>query len=190
MAGYIGRPELTEQVFDEEGFLMTGDAAYLLDPDDPNKGLVYDGRLTENFKLQTGNWVAVGSVRLALIDAGAPFIQDAVVVGENREMLGILVFPSLAHCRTLAGNEPSSDEQLLRHPSVIKAIRNGIDAYSAMNSASSRRIRRAMLMLEPPSLEAGETTDKGYLNQRAVIVRRSELVECLYETDNAGVLYF
>ena len=190
MAGYIGLPEMTQQAFDDEGYLMTGDAAYLLDPDDPNKGLVYDGRLTENFKLQTGNWVAVGTVRLAIIDAGTPFIQDAVVVGEGREMIGLLVFPDLAACRSLVGDDRASDERLLRHPRVVEAIRNGIDAYNAQNSASSRRIGRAMLLLEPPSLEAGETTDKGYLNQRAVIARRADLVAGLFEKKDARVLYF
>jgi feruloyl-CoA synthase len=190
MSGYIGQPELTASVFDDEGFLMTGDAGYLLDPEDPNKGLVYDGRLTENFKLLTGNWVAVGALRVAVIDFGAPVIQDVVVTGENRERLGLLVFPNLAHCRALAGDGATNDEAVLSHPRVITTVRRAIDTYNADNSASSRRVELVLLMTEPASLEAGEITDKGYVNQRAVLARRANLVDGLYDGSDARALRF
>ncbi len=186
MAGYLDQPTLNAAAFDEEGFLKTGDAGFLRDPNDPDKGLVYDGRLTEEFKLLTGNWVAVGAVRVAVIDAAAPQIEDAVVVGENRDMLGLLVFPNLAHCRELAGGGTAEDA--LRHPLVIAAVRGGLEAYNARNPASSRRIARALLMAEPPSVAAGEITDKGYVNQRAVIARRRGLAERLFDEDDPDVI--
>ena len=185
-AGYLDQPDLTSAAFDDEGFLKTGDAGYLRDADNPNEGLVYDGRLTEEFKLLTGNWVAVGAIRIAVIDAGESVIEDAVVVGENRDMLGLLVFPDLAACRALAGD--GAVEAVLCDPQVIAALRRGLDAYNADNTASSRRITRVLLMAEPPSIEAGEITDKGYVNQRAVIARRAELVERLYAADDPDVI--
>ena len=186
MAGYLDRPELDAAAFDEEGFLKTGDAGFLRDPADPGQGLVYDGRLTEEFKLLTGAWVAVGAVRTAVIDAGAPQIEDAVVVGENRDMLGLLIFPDRAYCRALAGGGPVEDA--LRHERVIEAVRSGLEAHNARNPASGRRIARALLMAEPPSVAAGEITDKGYVNQRAVIARRGALVERLFDEDDPEII--
>ncbi len=186
MSGYLDQSDLTAASFDDEGFFKTGDAGYLRDADDPNQGLVYDGRLTEEFKLLTGNWVAVGAVRVGVIDFGAPVIEDAVVVGENRDMLGLLVFPNLSACQELASGEAVAD--VLRDPRVIAAFRRGVEAYNADNAASSRRIARALLMDEPPSVEAGEITDKGYVNQRAVIDRRGDLVERLYTADDPDVI--
>jgi feruloyl-CoA synthase len=185
---YIGEPQLTRASFDGEGFFKTGDAAYLLDADDAGKGLVYDGRLTEEFKLLTGNWVAVGAVRIAILDACGSVIEDAVVVGENRDALGLLLFPDLAKCRALAEGSADNVQAILRHPRVAAELRRGLAAYNAENSASSRRITRALLMSEPPSLAAGEITDKGYVNQRAVIARRGDLVERLYAAADPDVI--
>jgi feruloyl-CoA synthase len=190
MAGYFKRPDLTAAAFDDEGFLRTGDAGYLLDPEDPNKGLVYDGRLVEDFKLLTGNRVQVGEVRLAAIAAGAPVVQDAVVVGENRDDIGLLVFPNFEECRRLAGEGSLGAGALLRHPAVTARLTAGIAAHNRGNAASSRRIRRAMLLAEPPSLDAGEITDKGYVNQRAVIRNRAALVERLYDDRDPEVILF
>ncbi len=186
MKAYWKNDKATEETLVGDGWLRTGDAGYLRDADDPNQGLVYDGRLTEEFKLLTGNWVAVGAVRVGVIDFGAPVIEDAVVVGENRDMLGLLVFPNLSACQELASGEAVAD--VLRDPRVIAAFRRGVEAYNADNAASSRRIARALLMDEPPSVEAGEITDKGYVNQRAVIDRRGDLVERLYTADDPDVI--
>jgi feruloyl-CoA synthase len=186
---YIGDPELTAASFDEEGFFKTGDAGYLLDPADPAKGLVYDGRLTEEFKLLTGNWVAVGAVRIAVIGACESVVEDGVVVGENRDFLGVLLFPDIAKCRSLANAQPGEPTAaVLRHHSVTSELRRGLEAYNCVNPASSRRIARALLMEEPPSLAAGEITDKGYVNQRAVLARRQALVERLYAPDDPDVI--
>jgi feruloyl-CoA synthase len=190
MTGYVGRPDLTAAAFDDEGFLRTGDAGRLVDPDDPNKGLVFDGRLVEDFKLLTGNRVHAGEVRLAAIGAGAPVVQDAVVVGENRDEVGLLVFPNLEECRRLAGAPSLASEALLRHPAVIARLTASIAAHNRAHAASSRRIGRALLLAEPPSLDAGEITDKGYVNQRAVIRNRAALVERLYAENDPDVILF
>ena len=170
------------EVFDEEGFLRTGDAGKLADPHDPSRGLLFDGRLAEDFKLTSGTWVHVGELRTAAIAAGAPVIQDVVVTGHDRPAVGLLVFPNPAGCRSLCHDAPPDAplDQLIRRPEVRRRVRDGLAAHNAMNPASSRRVSRALLLDEPPSIDAGEITDKGYVNQRAVLVRRSALVERLH----------
>ena len=141
--------------------------------------MVFDGRVAENFKLVTGTWVHAGQLRLLAITAAAPVIQDAVVTGQDMDEVGLLVFPSVAGCGTLSGGT-SAPEVLVRHPAVHEKLREGLAAHNATNPASSTRIRRALLMTEPPQIDAGEITDKGYINQRAVLSRRAGLVERLY----------
>jgi len=181
--GYWRRPELAGELFDEDGFLRTGDAGRLADPDDPSRGIVFDGRLAENFKLTSGTWVHVGELRLQAIAAAAPVVQDAVVTGHDRREIGLLVFPDLAGCRALcpglAADAPVAD--LLRRPEVCARLAEGFAAHNAAHNASSRRIARALLLAEPPAIEAGEITDKGYVNQRAVLAHRAALVERLYD---------
>jgi feruloyl-CoA synthase len=180
--GYWRRPDLAAGAFDEDGFLKTGDAGKLADPTDPGGGLLFDGRLAEDFKLTSGTWVHVGELRVAVIAAGAPVVQDVVVTGHDREAVGLLVFPSLAGCRSLcsdlAADAPLAG--LVHRPEVRRRLAAGLAAHNAANPASSRRIRRALLLDEPPSIDAGEITDKGNLNQGAVLARRAALVEWLY----------
>jgi len=180
--GYWRRPELAAEAFDEEGFLKTGDAGRLADPDDPSRGIVFDGRLAANFKLSSGTWVHVGELRLAAIAAGSPVVQDAVVTGHDREEVGLLVFPDPAGCRPLcpdlAADAPLSE--LAGHPAVRARLAAALATHNAAHPASSRRIARALLLAEPPALAAGEITDKGYVNQRAVLARRAHQVDRLY----------
>jgi feruloyl-CoA synthase len=180
--GYWRRPDLTREQFDEDGFLKTGDAGKLADPDDPSKGILFDGRLAENFKLTSGTWVHVGELRLELITACSPILQDAVVTGHDREEIGLLAFPNPAGCRSLCPGLPDDAPlaELIRRPEVRERLAAGLARHNATHRASSRRIARALLMAEPPSLQAGEITDKGYVNQRAVLERRAALVERLY----------
>jgi feruloyl-CoA synthase len=183
--GYWRRPELAAEAFDEEGFLRMGDAGRLADPQDPARGLVFDGRLAESFKLMSGTWVHVGELRTELIAAGAPVVQDAVVTGHDREEIGLLVFPNLAACRALCPDVPADAPlaELLRRPEVRRALAAGLAAHNALNPASSRRIARALLLADPPAIDAGEITDKGYINQRAVLQHRAALVDRLHATD-------
>jgi feruloyl-CoA synthase len=173
---------LAAEVFDEDGFLKTGDAGKLADPRDPSRGLVFDGRLAEDFKLSSGTWVHVGELRTLAIAAGAPVIQEAVVTGHDRPEIGLLVFPSLAGCRSLCSGTPPDEplEELIRRPEVRRRLRAGLAAHNQANPASSRRIGAALLLAEPPSIDAGEITDKGYVNQRAVLAHRAALVERLH----------
>lgn len=186
--GYWQRPDLTREQFDEDGFLKTGDAGKLADPDDPSKGILFDGRLAENFKLMSGTWVHVGELRLEVIAACAPIVQDVVVTGHDREEIGLLAFPNPAGCRSLCTGltEETSLAELIRRPEVRERLAAGLTAHNAKNRANSRRIARALLLAEPPSLQAGEITDKGYVNQRAVLERRAGLVERLYSGDAEG----
>jgi feruloyl-CoA synthase len=180
--GYWRRPELTRELFDEDGFLRTGDAGKLADPEDPSRGILFDGRLAENFKLTSGTWVHAGELRLEVIAAGAPVVQDVVVTGHDRREVGLLVFLDPAGCRSLCrdiGDAPFAE--LIRRPEVRERLAACLAAHNAANQASSRRIARALLLADPPSIQAGEITDKGYVNQRAVLERRAGLVEQLYE---------
>jgi feruloyl-CoA synthase len=190
--GYWRQPELTRQGFDEEGFFMMGDAGAFADPNDPVKGLVFEGRTAESFKLLSGTWVHAGELRLAAVAAGAPVIQDAVVAGHDREMVGLLVFPNVPACRTLAKDAPGDlpAAALVGRPEVRAALARGLGAYNADNPASSRFIARALIMAEPPSIDANEITDKGYINQRAVLDRRKALVERLFADGDAEVIDF
>jgi feruloyl-CoA synthase len=180
--GYFKAPDLTEKAFDEEGWLRTGDAVRLADPANPAAGLLFDGRTAENFKLSSGTWVNVGTLRTIAIAAGAPVIEDAVITGHDRDEIGLLIFPSLAGLRGLcpeAGAEAGLDE-LIARPAVRQALTDGLSRHNAMAQGSSLRIARCMILTEPPSIDANEITDKGYLNQRAVLAKRAELVERLH----------
>jgi feruloyl-CoA synthase len=188
--GYWKRPELSAEAFDEEGFLKTGDAGKLADPDDPARGILFDGRIAENFKLTSGTWVHVGELRLEVIAACAPVVQDLVVTGHDREEIGLLVFPNPAGCRSLCPDlkEDSTLDELIRRPEVRDHLKAGLAAHNARNAANSRRIARALLLAEPPSIQSGEITDKGYVNQRAVLECRAAVVERLHGEGGAEVI--
>jgi feruloyl-CoA synthase len=161
--GYYKRPDLTAAAFDEEGFYRIGDAVRFADPDDPAKGIVFDGRVAEDFKLSTGTWVNVGGVRVRLIAAADPLLADAVITGHDRDEIGALVFLS-----------PAARDADVR--SRLTAAMKKL----ASEGGSSMQVRRILVMSEPPSIDANEITDKGYMNQRAVLERRAAMVEKLY----------
>lgn len=180
--GYWRRPDATQAAFDDEGFYRSGDAARFCDPADPMKGLMFDGRITENFKLSTGTWVHVGTLRLAAIAAGAPVIEDCVITGHDRDEIGLIVFPSVAGCRKLCPHLPADAPAaaLVSDPAVRQAIGEALRKLKADGGGSSMYAARAILTTEPPTIDANEITDKGYINQRAVLANRSALVTRLY----------
>jgi feruloyl-CoA synthase len=179
--GYFGQPDLTKAAFDEEGFYCIGDAGVFVDPEDPVQGIIFAGRVVEDFKLTTGTFVHVGSLRTDAIAAATPVVQDALVTGQDRPFVGLLAWPNLHACRQIVGNSDASYEDVVKHPEVLACLRRGLEAHNrSSEGASSRRIARTMLMVEPASIDGNELTDKGYINQRAGLERRAALVERLY----------
>jgi feruloyl-CoA synthase len=164
--GYYGRPDLTKAAFDEEGFYRIGDAVKFARPDEPSAGVVFDGRVAEDFKLSTGTWVSAGAVRVRLIAAADPLIQDAVITGHDRDQVGALVFLSPA----------TKDMSFV----AVRSRLAGVLGSLAQEGGSSTYPARLLVMNEAPSIDANEITDKGYMNQRAVLERRAALVEKLY----------
>jgi len=178
--GYWKQPELTRQSFDEDGYYLIGDAVEFVDPARPELGLLFDGRVGEDFKLLTGTWVHVGALRVRGIDAMAPVAQDIVVTGHDRDEIGFLVFPNLPECRKFAGLAADAPtDAVLEHPAVVRRVREAMSQL-ALGGGSSTYPARVMLMAEAPSVEAGEITDKGYINQRIVRTRRADLVQWLH----------
>jgi feruloyl-CoA synthase len=179
--GYFGQPDLTKAAFDEEGFYRIGDAGVFVDPEDPVQGIIFAGRVVEDFKLTTGTFVHVGSLRTDAIAAATPVVQDGLVTGQDRAFVGLLAWPNLHACRLIAGDPDASYEDVVKHPDVRACLKSGLQAHNkSTEGASSMRIARAMLMVEPASIDGNELTDKGYINQRAGLERRSALVERLY----------
>jgi feruloyl-CoA synthase len=179
--GYFGRPDLTKAAFDEEGFYCIGDAGVFVDPADPVQGIIFAGRVVEDFKLTTGTFVHVGSLRTDAIAAASPVVQDALVAGQDRPFVGLLAWPNLHACRQIVGNAEASYEEVVGHPEVLACLKRGLQAHNkSTEGASSMRVARAMLMVEPASIDGNELTDKGYINQRAGLERRASLVERLY----------
>jgi len=187
--GYYQQPDLTEKAFDEEGFYKIGDAGTFVDPEDPTKGLIFAGRVVEDFKLTSGTFVHVGSLRVAAIAAASPVVQDALVAGQDREFIGLLAWPNIEACKLVAGKPQAKLEELVVDPHVIEHLRKALHAHNQQTHGSSMRIARVMLMTEPPSIDGNELTDKGYINQRAALERRNGLVERLYaETPDQDVI--
>jgi feruloyl-CoA synthase len=184
--GYWRRPDLTRAAFDEEGFVRMGDAGKLVDPADPARGLAFDGRIAEDFKLASGTWVHAGAVRTAAVAAGAPYVQDAVVAGLDREDVGLLLFLNPQACRDLCPGVGPAD--LGSRPEVRARLAAAFHRYNAENPSNSHRIARLLVLGEPPSIDADEITDKGYINQRAVLDRRAALVERLYAAGDPDVI--
>lgn len=179
--GYHNDAEKTAAAFDEEGFYKLGDACRFVDIDDPAQGLIFDGRVTEDFKLSTGTWVSVGTLRPDVVAACSPWVFDAVITGQDKTFIGALVWPSPAAMQLLA-NEKSDVAPLQR---LVARITDGIKAHNAEATGSSRRIGRFTILTEPPSIDAGEITDKGYVNQRLTMERRKAQVDALF-TDPPG----
>jgi feruloyl-CoA synthase len=179
--GYWKRPDLTAAAFDADGFYRPGDAMRLADPNDPAKGLLFDGRLAEDFKLATGTWVHVGGLRVGVLAATSPALQDAVVAGENRGFVGLLAWLNPAGCQRLVGaGAPEGLAELTRHAAVRAHVKTAIARWNAAQGGTSQRIARVLLLAEPPSIDENEITDKGYINQRRTLERRAAEVERLY----------
>jgi len=182
MPGYWRAPDLTAEAFDEEGFYKIGDALKFANSADPAKGMLFDGRLAEDFKLATGTWVSVGPLRAAFIAHCAPLVRDVVLAGAERDEVTALIFPDIDACRgiapDLAADAPAP--VLLGDPRVRTAFARKLDGFAAASTGTSGRIVRAALLAEPASLDIGEMTDKGSINQRAVLAHRTAAVQALY----------
>jgi feruloyl-CoA synthase len=184
-------PMLTRMAFDEEGFYRMGDAVRLVDADDPARGLLFDGRLAEDFKMSSGTWVHVGPLRTRIVAHFAPLVRDVVITGHNRGELGMLIFPDIEACRQICTDLPTSVAAVtvLEHQQVRERITRLLNQLAATATGSATRVVRAMLVSEPPSLDAHEVTDKGAINQRAVLTHRQTLVDLLHaDTPPAGVI--
>lgn len=179
--GYFGRPDLTAEAFDEEGFYRTGDAVTLADPADPNRGLLFRGRLAEDFKLDTGTFVRVGAVRTALLSS-CPLLGDAVITGEGASEAGALAWPNAAEVERLLGRAPTVDGEVIADPELAASIATALHEHNG-RAGSAGQVRRVLLMSGPADLDSGEITDKGYVNQRKVRGLRGHLVERLYAED-------
>jgi feruloyl-CoA synthase len=193
--GYWKRDDLTRDAFDEEGFYKPGDAVRFADPSDPAQGIVFDGRLAEDFKLTTGTWVHVGGVRVGALAACTPVLQDAIVAGADREFLALLCWLNAAGCQKLIGADLAKDSaptalpDLAQHPVVREHVRKSLAQWNASHSGSSERIARVILLPDAPSIDANEITDKGYINQRLALERRGSDVARLYAAQpDAGVI--
>ncbi|KQU67756.1 MULTISPECIES: feruloyl-CoA synthase [unclassified Rhizobacter] len=173
---------------DDDGFYASGDAVRLVDPADPQRGLAFDGRIAEDFKLATGTFVSVGPLRARAITAGDPCVQDVVVTGLNRSEIGLLVFPRADRCRALAGlAADASLAEVLAAAPVRAFFQRWIDLLHDAGTGSATRVARALLLAEPPAIDRGEVTDKGSINQRAVLACRAALVEQLHDGSAPGL---
>jgi feruloyl-CoA synthase len=145
------------------------------------QGIIFAGRVVEDFKLTTGTFVHVGSLRTDAIAAATPVVQDALVAGQDRPFIGLLAWPNLHACRQIVGDPDASCEDVVKHPEVLARLKRGLETHNNSTAgASSMRVARVMLLIEPPSIDGNELTDKGYINQRAGLERRAALVERLY----------
>ena len=178
--GYWKRPDLTAVAFDEEGFYRPGDAVRFADQGDVAKGVMFDGRLAEDFKLATGTWVHVGGLRVGVLAAASPALQDAIVAGENLPFIGLVAWLNPAGCQRLIGNDNASVPELAGHPAVRDHVRGAIAQWNAAHPGSSEHISRVVLLPDAPSIDANEITDKGYINQRAATAFRHRQIALLY----------
>ncbi len=179
--GYWRAPQQTAASFDTEGYYGSGDALKFVDAAQPQLGFAFDGRIAEDFKLATGTFVSVGPLRARVIAAGDPCVQDVVIAGINRNQIGVLLFPRFDACRALAGlpaGTPTLD--VLNAPAVMQFFQTLLNGLYAGGTGSATRVARALLLVDPPSIDRGEITDKGSINQRAVLTHRDALVEHLF----------
>jgi feruloyl-CoA synthase len=190
MPGYWRAPEQTAEAFDEEGYYRTGDAVLYVDETDPQRGLRFDGRIAEDFKLSTGTFVNVGPLRMKIVLAGDPLVQDVVLAGLNRDDIGALIFPRLDDAKKRFGlAAEATPAQVLAHPEVSGFFQALVDRLWLEGTGSANRVARAVVLEEPPHIDRGEVTDKGSINQRAVLAHRADLVERLYaEVPAANVI--
>ena len=181
MPGYWRDPVQTAAAFDEDGFYCFGDGLRFATPGEPSKGFLFDGRIAEDFKLATGTWVSVGPLRQRVVSVLQPLARDVVIAGHDRSEVTALVFPDLDACYRLTSGTSGGARDLLASPAVRRAFQAGLAALAAGDAASSRRVAAIALLAEPPSIDANEITDKGSINQRAVLTRRADTVSALYD---------
>ncbi|MDQ6629043.1 MAG: AMP-binding protein, partial [Pseudomonadota bacterium] len=187
--GYWRAPAQTAEAFDAEGFYCSGDAARPIDPAHPEHGFVFDGRIAEDFKLATGTFVSVGPLRAAIIAAGDPLVQDAVIAGVDRSDIGVLFFPRLDACRAFTGMPSNAPAHIvLGEPRLRDFFQRLVDTLNAQGTGSATRVARALVLAEPPSIDRGEITDKGSINQRAVLTHRHSDVARMYLGRDRDVL--
>ncbi|GAB2533681.1 feruloyl-CoA synthase [Spirosoma aerophilum] len=183
--GYWRHTEATLTAFDEEGYYKTGDAVRFLDHNDPDKGLIFDGRIAEDFKLSTGTWVNVGILKAKVISAGAPIVQDVVITGLDQAHVCVLLFLNADACRRLASLPVDlPDKEVFRHPAINDFVDALLIVLNKTAKGSSERVERALVAVDPPSIDLGEITDKGSLNQRAILKHRADLINQLYYQPN------
>ena len=181
MPGYWRNPAQSREVFDAEGYYCTGDALKFVDDARPELGMVFDGRIAEDFKLSSGTFVSVGPLRAKVITTGAPYVQDVVVAGMNRDEVGLLIFGRVAECRQLAALGEEADLfEVMTHPAVRAHFQELLARVNGTATGSANRIAWIRLLETLPSIDHSEVTDKGSINQRAVLTRRAELIEALY----------
>lgn len=186
MKGYFEDPEKTKEAFDEEGFFVTGDAMVFLDNEDPNKGMRFDGRISEDFKLVSGTWVRAAGLRVEMMSLLTPLATDLVVTGQDRNEIGVMIIPN-REALAEAGYDMTEDKGALVCPQLLAEIHHRLNERAGRVSGSSTRISRALVLSEPPSLADGEITAKGNLNYRKVQTRRSDLLNRLYDNADAAV---
>jgi feruloyl-CoA synthase len=181
--GYWRQAELTKKAYDEEGFYKLGDALKFVDPNDVSKGFMFDGRIVEDFKLSTGTFVSAGPLRAHFLVHCAPYVKDAVIAGHDRDFVSILVFPDMDACQALTDLPKGTPAQeILDHTLVRDTFQRLLNELAKNSTGSSNRIAKAILMADPPSIDKAEVTDKGSINQRAVLSNREALVTDLYST--------
>ena len=178
--GYWRSPQETADAFDEEGFFCTGDAVQWIDPARPALGLKFDGRIAEDFKLATGTFVSVGPLRAKIIAAAAPYVQDAVITGINLNEVGAMLFPTPALRRLSDLDASASMAEVVASAPVQAHFQGVINRLATQATGSANRVARAIILTEPPSIDKGEVTDKGSINQRAVLKHRDALVQALH----------
>ncbi|XOV87827.1 MAG: AMP-binding protein [Pseudomonadota bacterium] len=182
--GYFRDPEKTRDSFDEEGFFKMGDAVRFVDPEHPERGLAFDGRVAEEFKLITGTWVSAGTLRTQLVSATSPLVRDAIICGLNQPYVAVMLWPNVNACRELLKLPDASVEAVIEaaitSSEVNQAVTAGLESHNRQMPGSSTRIERYLWLAEPPSMDGNELTEKGYINQRATLTRRASLVDALY----------
>ncbi|MFV0490222.1 MAG: feruloyl-CoA synthase [Pseudorhodobacter sp.] len=181
--GYFADPEKTAAAFDEEGFFITGDAVRFVNPDDPSRGLIFDGRVSEDFKLNTGTWVQAGTLRMNVLDRLKGQVQDVVICGHDRGEIGLFIFP-------LAGKSAKANQSqgALVEPHLAARVESAMRDMNEGATGSAKRITRAMILADPPSLADHEITDKGSLNIKKILTRRADLLERLYDNEDPALI--
>ncbi len=182
MPGYWRDEAQTAKAFDEEGYYCLGDALKFIDENKPSRGFYFDGRVSEDFKLDTGTWVSVGTLKAHMIHEFAPYIQDVVLAGRDRGFISALVFPDVEHCRNLIDSEEGvlTQEQIVNHDAVRQVFSDHLSSMAEKSTGSSTRIKSLVLQSRPADIDAHEMTDKGSLNSNAVISNRIDIIDDIY----------